>query len=51
MCRGSVYSYTGEKSEEFKLAESLGVFDADMMSRELTDYENSIFKKYMSMRV
>ena len=40
----------GEKSEEFKLAESLGVFDADMMSRELTDYENSIFKKYMSMK-
>ena len=40
----------GEKSEDFKLAESLGVFDADMMSRELTDYETSIFKKYMSMK-
>ena len=40
----------GEKSEDFKLAESLGVFDADMMSRELKDHEIAIFKKYMSLK-
>ena len=37
------------KSEDFRMAEKLGVFDADMMKRELTDFEIDTYKKYMKI--
>ncbi len=37
------------KSEDFKMAEKLGVFNADMMKRELTDFEVDTYKKYMKI--
>ena len=37
------------KSEDFKMAEKLGVFNADMMKRELTDFEIDTYKKYMKI--
>ena len=37
------------KSEEFRMAEKLGVFDADMMKRELTNFEMDTYAKYMKI--
>jgi len=37
------------QSEDFKLAKKLGVFDADMMKRELTNFEIDTWKKYMKI--
>ena len=36
-----------QETEDFRKAKILGVFDADVMKRELTDYERDIYKKYM----
>ena len=35
------------ESADFEKAKALGVFDADVMKRELTTYERDIYKKYM----
>ena len=35
------------KSEDFRMAEKLGIFDANQMKRELTDFEQDTFAKYM----
>ena len=35
------------ESEDFAKAKALGVFDADVMKRELTNAERDIYKKYM----
>ena len=37
------------ESEDFKLAKKLGVFDADIMKRELTNFEIDTWKKYMKI--
>ena len=37
------------QSEDFKLAKKLGVFDADIMKRELTNFEIDTWKKYMKI--
>jgi len=37
------------KSDDFREAEKLGVFDADMMKRELADFEHDTFKRYMKI--
>ena len=37
------------KSEDFRMAEKLGVFDADMMKRELTDFEMDTYARYMKI--
>jgi len=48
------YKYLGpaakefiSKSKDFKTANSLGVFDADLMKRELSTLERDVFKAYM----
>lgn len=37
------------KSEDFREAEKLGVFSADMMKQELTDFEFDTYKRYMKI--
>lgn len=37
------------KSEDFRMAEKLGVFDADMMKRELGQFERDTYAKYMKI--
>ena len=37
------------KSEDYKMAEKLGVFNADMMKRELTDFEFDTYARYMKI--
>ena len=37
------------KSQDFRMAEKLGVFDADMMKRELTDFEMDTYARYMKI--
>ena len=37
------------KSEDFRMAEKLGVFNADMMKRELTDFEFDTYARYMKI--
>jgi len=37
------------KSEDFRMAEKLGVFDADMMKRELGQFERDTYSKYMKL--
>ena len=40
---------TKVKSDDFKMAEKLGVFNADMMKRELTDFEIDTYTRYMKI--
>ena len=37
------------KSDDFKMAEKLGVFNADMMKRELTNFEIDTYTRYMKI--
>ena len=37
------------KSEDFRMAEKLGIFDANVMKRELTDFEQDTFARYMKI--
>ena len=37
------------KSDDFREAEKLGVFNADIMKRELADFEHDTFKRYMKI--